>query len=264
MIATSFTNRAEAKTPGSLRRGGLAPAEVPEATVDPQLGQLFLGAVLAETAAQSREIDAVEFLVLVEAGKNDGLGAARRVVVALQALRTDLLHHALHWRVDRGDRAVPRAEIALKGGAARLGDRGHHPVGADCDDAVDLRQRDLDRAQGALAISLDPRDDVADKGAVLRAAGRETRRLVAAPHDAVGGALDIGDPVAVLELLVAGEIKDARALGPKRRADRKEDRIAEPAADQEHRLARRGFGRGAGRAHQDDRLARLEERAEVG
>src|SRR6266851_1115860 len=227
MIATSFTNRAEAKTPGSLRRGGLAPAEVPEATVDPQLGQLFLGAVLAETAAQSREIDAVEFLVLVEAGEHHGLGAARRVVMALQALRADLLHHALHRRVDRGDRAVPRAEIVLKGGAARLGDRGHHPVGADCDDAVDLRQRDLDRPQGALAIGLDRRDYVADKRAVLLPPRRKARRLVAAPHDAVGGALDICDPVAVLELLVAGEIEDARALGPERRADREEERIAE-------------------------------------
>src|SRR5712671_6025395 len=122
----------------SLRRGGLAPAEVPKTAVDPQLGQLFLGAVLAEAAAQRWEIDAVQFLVLVEAGEYDGLGAAHRVVVALQALRADLLHHALHRRVDRGDRAVPRAEIALEGGAAGFPDRRHHTVRADRDDAVDL------------------------------------------------------------------------------------------------------------------------------
>src|SRR5229473_7672776 len=151
MIATSFTNRAEAKTPGSLRRGGLAPAEVPEATVDPQLGQLLLGAVLAEAAAQRREIDAVEFLVLVETGEHHGLGAARRVVVALQALGADLLHHALHRRVDRGDRAVPRAEQVLEAGAARFCDRRHHPVRADRDDAVDLAERDRGGPQGALA-----------------------------------------------------------------------------------------------------------------
>src|SRR5712691_2688918 len=192
MIATSFTNRAGAKTPGSLRGGGLAPAEVPEATVDPQLGQLFLGSVLAEAAAQRREIDAVQFLVLVEAGEHHGLGTARRVVMALQALRADLLHHALHRRVDRGDRAVARAEIAFEGGAAGFGDRRHHAVGADRDDAVDFAERDRGGPEGALAIGLDRGDDVADKGAVLFPARRETGRLVAAPHDAIGGALDIG------------------------------------------------------------------------
>src|SRR5439155_12520726 len=178
-------------------RSGLAPAEVPQAAVDPQLGQFLLGTVLAEAAAQRREIDAVQFLVLVEAGEHHGLGAARRVVVALQALGADLLHHALHRRVDRGDRAVPRAEIALEGGAARLGDRRHHAVGANRDDAVDLAEGDRGGPQGAFAIGLDRGDDVADKGAVLLPPRRETGRLVAAPHDAVGGALDVGDTVAV-------------------------------------------------------------------
>src|SRR5713226_4190848 len=152
MIATSFTNRAGAKTPGSLRGGGLAPAEVPEATVDPQLGQLFLGAVLAEAAAQRREIDAVQFLVLVEAGEDDGLGTARRVVVALQALRADLLHHALHRRIDRGDRAVAGAEITFERGAAGFGHRRHHAVRADRDDAVDRGQRDRRLAKLAVAV----------------------------------------------------------------------------------------------------------------
>ena len=40
---------------------------------------------------------------------------------------------------------MPRAEIALQRRAAGLGDSPHHAVGADRDDAVDLRQRDLDR-----------------------------------------------------------------------------------------------------------------------
>src|SRR4051794_12239861 len=92
---------------GRLLRGlSLAPAEVPEAAVDPQLGQLFLRAVLRQAPAQGAEIDPVDVLVLVEAGEYDRLGAACRVVVALQALRADLLHHALHRRVDRGDRPV--------------------------------------------------------------------------------------------------------------------------------------------------------------
>src|SRR5205814_10408172 len=69
----------------SLRRGGGAPAEVAQAAVDPLLGQLLLRAVLRQAAAQGREIDAVEILVLVEAGEHHRLGAGRRVVMALQA-----------------------------------------------------------------------------------------------------------------------------------------------------------------------------------
>ena len=98
-----------------------------QAAVDPELGQLFLHAVLREAAAQGAEIDAVHFLVLVEAGEDDGLGAGHRVAVALQALRADLLHHALHRRVDRGDRAVVGAEIALQTRLPRLGDGSHMP-----------------------------------------------------------------------------------------------------------------------------------------
>ena len=59
-------------------------------------------------------------------------------------------------------------------------------------------ERDRRPARAHPAIGLDRLDDVADKGAVLRPARREARRLVAAPHDAVGGVLDVGDLVAVL------------------------------------------------------------------
>src|SRR4051812_46972687 len=156
------------------RRSYLALAEALQAMVDPQLGQLLLRAVLRQALAQGREIDAVHVLVLVEAREHDRFGAARLVVVALQALRADLLHHALHRRVDRRDRAVVRAEIALQRGAARLGDRVHHAVRADRDDTVDLLKRDVDRAERPLSISLDRRDDVADKSQIPRPARRET------------------------------------------------------------------------------------------
>ena len=73
-----------------------------------------------------------------------------------------------------------------------------------------------------------------EKGAVLRPAGHKARRLVAAPRDAIGGVLDLIDLVAVLHQLVAGEIQHPRAAGAERRADREQDRIAEPTADQEH------------------------------
>src|SRR5947209_131882 len=83
--------------PALLRGGGLdAVAEPAQAAVDPQLGQLLLRAILRQAAAQRREIDPVDVLVLVEARKDHRLGAARRVVMALQALCANLFHHALH------------------------------------------------------------------------------------------------------------------------------------------------------------------------
>jgi len=45
-------------------------------------------------AAHRAEIDAVHFLVLIEAGEHDRLDAGHRVMMALQALRANLLHHA--------------------------------------------------------------------------------------------------------------------------------------------------------------------------
>ena len=54
------------------------------------------------------EIDPVERLVLVEAGEHDRPLARLGIDVRLQALGADLLHHALHRRVDRADRAVCR------------------------------------------------------------------------------------------------------------------------------------------------------------
>src|SRR5260370_35651460 len=119
-----------------LRRDCRAFAEVVQAAVDPELGEFFLDAVLRQAAAQGAEIDAVHLLVLVEAGEHDGLGAGYRVAVALKALRADLLHHALHRRVDRGDRAVVGAEIALQTRLPRFGDGAHHPVRPDRDEAV--------------------------------------------------------------------------------------------------------------------------------
>src|SRR5439155_10105118 len=46
-----------ASSTSSLGGGGLAPAELPEAAVDPQFGQLFLRAVLRQAPPQGREID---------------------------------------------------------------------------------------------------------------------------------------------------------------------------------------------------------------
>ena len=89
---------------------------------------------------------------------------------------------------------------------SRVLDRRHHAVGADRDHAVDLAERDRHVPERARAVGVERRDDVADEGLVARAVGAEARRLVAAPHDDVGGALDLLDLVAVDRALVAGEI----------------------------------------------------------
>src|SRR5262249_33870380 len=82
------------------------PAELAEAPVDPVGGQLLLDAVLAEAAAQRPEIHLIERLILVEAGEDDRLLSRLRIGVTLEALGADLLHHALHRRVDGADRVM--------------------------------------------------------------------------------------------------------------------------------------------------------------
>ena len=67
-------------------------------------------------------------------------------------------------------------------------------------------ERDRRLAERAAAVGVHRLDDVADEGLVLRPVGREAGRLVAAPDDDVGGALDLLDLVAVDHPLVAGEV----------------------------------------------------------
>src|SRR5215471_13079966 len=114
---------------------------------------------------------------------------------------------------------MPWPEVALQCGPTSFGDSAHHPVGTNGDNTVDLGQRDPHLAKCTRAVRLDRLYDIADEGFVVCSAWREARCLVAAPDDAVGGALDIGDLVAILDRLVAGEIQYAGAFGPERRAD---------------------------------------------
>ncbi len=147
---------------------------------------------------------------------------------------------------------------------ARLGHARHHPVRADRDDAVCLFGADRDFAQAAGRVGFHRLHDVAHEGAVLRAAWRKPRGLVAAPHDDVGGGFDLVDLVTVDDLLVPGEVQHARAARPERLPDRKQHRIAQATSGQQHRFAAFDVGRRAGRSHQDHRLARGERRDQVG
>ena len=94
--------------------------------------------------------------------------------------------------------------------------------------------------------------------------GAKPGLLVAAPHHDVGRGLDLLDLVAVDQLLVAGEVEHLAAGLAEGLADREQHGVAEAAARQHDGLARLDLGRRAGRAHDDHRLAGLEQRAEVG
>ena len=114
------------------------------------------------------------------------------------------------------------------------------------------------------AVRRDRLDNVPDEGLVLHAARRETGSLVAAPDHDVGGLLDLLDLVAVDDLLIAGEIDGARSLRAQLLADRKQHRVAQAAADEQGSLLARRFRGRAGGTHQDQRLARFEQRAQIG
>src|SRR6266508_5955939 len=100
---------ADASSCSSLCR--LPQSQMPQRAVDPQPRELFLHAVLVEPRTQIVEVDAVEILVLIEAGEHHALDAGYGIAMHLQALGADFLHHALHRRVDRGDRLVPGLEM---------------------------------------------------------------------------------------------------------------------------------------------------------
>src|SRR5438045_1883668 len=94
-----------------------------EQAAHPEIGELLLDAVLPQALGQVAPVDGVLGLVLVEAGEHDRLAPGDGIDLLLQALRADLLHHALHGRVDRGDGGVPLAQVGAQLGVAGPGDR---------------------------------------------------------------------------------------------------------------------------------------------
>ena len=132
-------------------------------------------------AVQVREVHPVHVLVLVEAREDDGLLAGLRIDVPLQALRADFLHHALHRRVDAGDRDVVVLQVRRERREARRLDGRHHAVGADGDDAVDASAAaPAAVAELALRVGHHRLDDVAAEVRVLRPARRDRRAGVGA------------------------------------------------------------------------------------
>ena len=113
-----------------MRRLTVEPFEifVTKGAVEPHVCELFLDAVRTEAFVEVFEVDKVEVLVLIKAGKYKELFAGVRVDVPLEALGADLFHHALHRRIDRADRDVTFVEIWLKRCMTSLADAVHHPV----------------------------------------------------------------------------------------------------------------------------------------
>ena len=109
-----------------------------------------LHGVLPQSSRQIGEVHAIHQLVLVEAREDDGLASARRIDVLLKALGADLLHHALHGRVDAGDPDVVVLQIRRERAVARRGHGRHHPIGSDGNDSIDALERHERRASGHL------------------------------------------------------------------------------------------------------------------
>jgi hypothetical protein len=107
--------------------------KIPQAMIDPLLGQFLLRAVLRKPRSQIVESHVIERLILIRAGKHNRLLPADRVFVHLQALGADLFHHALHRRVDAADGAVTGLEVWQQNRVPCLLHAAHHAVGTDDD-----------------------------------------------------------------------------------------------------------------------------------
>ena len=145
----------------------------------------------------------------------------------------------------------------------RPADCSHHAVRADRNDAVAVAVGNGLPAQLVACVGQHRLDDIADKRAVLRSRGLESRRFVAAPDDDVGRLLDVLDLVAVDHFLVAREVQHLRAGGAQRLADGEQHRVAEAAAHEHDGLVAYNFRGCPGGAHQDHRFAGLEVGAQV-
>src|SRR5438105_11632520 len=86
----------------------------------PEVRQFLQHGVLTQAGAQIHEIHFIELLILIEAREDERFLPADRIDMALQTLCADLLHHALHRRVDRTDTDVLRIEMRRQDAVARL------------------------------------------------------------------------------------------------------------------------------------------------
>src|SRR5581483_9946961 len=97
---------------------------------------------------------------------------------------------------------------------ARLLHRAHHAVGTDHNQPVNRTERNLPISEFAASVGRRRLHDISHEGAVLYAPRREARRLVAAPDHHIRRLFDFIHLVPVDDLLIAGEVDDARSFLP--------------------------------------------------
>ena len=129
---------------------GWRAAEVLEAAVDPELGQFFLDAVLRQAAAQGcgNRRWSISWSWLKQENTTVSVPVTGSRWRCRHCAQISFIMHCIGELID----AIARwsgPEIGLQARLARLGDRVHHAVGADRDDAVDRVQRDRDRPERA-------------------------------------------------------------------------------------------------------------------
>ena len=81
----------------------------------------------------------IHILVLVIARKNEKLFLGLGVYVTLQALGANFLHHTLHRGVDAPDCHMARVQVRSQKAVAGCGNRSHHAVGPNNDEALRFR-----------------------------------------------------------------------------------------------------------------------------
>src|SRR5208283_4181255 len=143
------------------------------------------------------EVHAIERLILVKTRKYISSLAGYRIMLRLQALRTDLFHHALHRRVDRTNCKMMRLEVYFQYVVACPPYRRHHAVGANGNNTIGIFHANRGRPQTPGSVSFHRLHDIADKRFILWTFRLETRRLITTPNDDVSRRLDICDLVAV-------------------------------------------------------------------
>ncbi len=171
--------------------------QIMKAFINPKPGEFFLYAILRQSRAQIVEAHMIERLVLIEAGEDDRFLAGFRIGVHLQALGTNLFHHALHRRIDGADGEMIRIQERFQNRMPGFLHTMHQAIGTDDDEPLAISERNIRFAQIAASVGEHRFDDVADKRFILYAIGGEAGAFVTAPSDNVRSLFNFFDLITV-------------------------------------------------------------------
>src|SRR5690606_19803327 len=199
------------KTPGEHRASlrGVSAGFLREQVREPRVRELLVRRALTQPLVQEVEVDLVERLVLLEAGVDEALLPGLGIHAALQALPADLLHHALHRRVDAPERDLRAAELLGERPVSRVAHRAHHPRRADREHAIDLAEREHALAELTALEGLHRLHDVAAEVAVSGPPRRDRRTFVVRPDHLIRARLDLALLEELRAVAIAREIEHA-------------------------------------------------------